>query len=231
MSLPFPFNYMIKAVSNHGHVSLILYGRRGVGKSRTALFLAYSIMYYNNHKKLPKEKHEFEDWDLWSRIIRYRFIYHPEQLIKRLENRKERLSVLVIDDANIMFNSFLYRDNPKLYLSLIGVFATIRTEVANLIVTCVDPEELIKPIRQMQSWFGAVYSVKKQIHVRVQELIQSPVKPYLKTIGYFSWDSKLLPYRVYHDYLIFRKALSKKAIETAKDILLKSSKEENSKAE
>jgi len=204
---------MINAIKKQRHVSLILYGPRGAGKSRTALIIAYSILYYQKYKKLPQTKEEFEDFDLWSRVVHRQVIYNPEQLIRKIKNRKTRIPVLIIDDANIMFNSRIYRENAKLYFALIGLFATIRTEVANLIITAVDPEELIKPLRQMQAWFGKVYTKNNVVNVLVQELIQTPLKPYLRTVGRFSWKNDILPDRAYRDYLLFRKALSKKAIE------------------
>jgi len=223
---PFPLNYLINNTLNDKHTTLILYGRRGAGKSRTALFLAYNILYYRRHVKLPENKEDFNDLDMWDKIIRKYIVFTPKQLVNRLKNTRRVKSVLVIDDANIMFNSELYRENSKLYFKLIGLFATIRTKVSNLIITCVDPDELIKPIRQMQSWFGYVSSDRFQTYVKVYELHTTPVRKYYKNVGEFIWKNDYLPNKAYKEYEKIRWFVGEMALRKVEETL----KQEKSKA-
>jgi len=218
---PFPLNYMINNILHQKHTTLILYGRRGSGKSRTALFLAYNILYYQKHRKLPEKKEEFMNLDLWNKIISRYVVFTPQKLVRRLKNSKRIKSVLIIDDANIMFNSSLYREDSKLYFNLIGLFATIRTKVANLIITCVDPDELIKPIRQMQSWFGYVWSDRFETSVRIYELQSTPIKKYLRSIGVFTWKNEYLPDRAYKEYAKIRWFIGEIALRKVEEALKK----------
>jgi len=206
------------------HTTLILYGRRGAGKSRTALFLAYNILYYMRYSKLPDTKEEYSDFDLWNKIISRYLVFTPKQLIKRLEGRTKVKSVLIIDDANIMFNSGLYREDSETYFNLIGLFATIRTKVYNLIVTCVDPEELVKPLKQMQSWFGYVSSDKDNVYVRIYELSSAPYKKYLKTLGMFWWKQDAIPDKAYKEYEKLRWFIGEMALQKVKKSLEKKEK-------
>jgi hypothetical protein len=97
--------------------------------------------------ELPRNQEDYTDMKIWKKIITKYILFTPHELVKFLEKKKKRAAVLIIDDANIMFNSGLFFENQKLYFSLIGVFATIRTKVSNLIVTAVDPLELVKPFK------------------------------------------------------------------------------------
>jgi len=224
---PFPINKMISAYTHEKHTNLIIYGRSGIGKSKTALILAYSLLYYRKHRTIPKRPEDFKDYDLISKIVRKYFIFTPEQLINKLKKKKRRYAVLVIDDANIAFHSELYRTNPKLYFRLVGVFATIRTKVANLITTCIDPQELIKPLRQMSAWYGKAY-MKNNVHIlKIQELVTTPIRSYLKTLGYFMWDDDLLDRRAYHIYNLFRLKLGEYAVEKAAEALYEEKNKDN----
>jgi hypothetical protein len=215
---PFPFNHMIPCIKGDKHLSFILYGPRGAGKSRTALYLSYNLAYYQENKRLPETYEDHAHLDIWEKIIKKRVIFTPKQLIDKLKKDK-RYSFLIIDDANIMFHTGIFRNDPHLYYALIGLLATIRTKIGNLIVTAVDPTLLIKPLRQMYTFNGYVTSNSKYTKVKVYSLTPTPVQVVIKKKGIFQWANELLPREAYEIYRDLRERIGKFAINVADRVI------------
>jgi len=191
---------ILRAWRAHEFYGLIVYGPQGIGKSSYMLQVMYQV---------------YGDWDLVFENVIFS-LDDLVDLIKMTKETDERLKLIGWDDAGIHGHKYVYfrkRDAVALISAWLDV---ARTKVAGLIVTTVDPRNLLKPVRESLGMrYGKVLRAdahhRRAVRVYDQHLMPTGARFLRKS--HVDFFNVYLPDDVYQRYLEMRKEFYREAEE------------------
>mgnify|MGYP000734071067 CR=1 FL=1 len=151
------------AINSDDYFELIIYGKRGRGKSIYAYKIA-KIVYNNDLKKV---------WAHW--------VYTLDQLIEILDKyagKDERIKLLVWDDAGVHGSKYKwFTEEQALVDTLAEVWQTIRDTVAATLITTPNPKLLLKAIRTMDTYTGKVVWADRRVKLAMLKIYSQNILP------------------------------------------------------
>jgi len=119
-----------KAYKEGGFFGLIVYGPQNIGKSSYML-------------KVMAELYNYD----WNKVFKH-VVFSLEDLIRVMKRSMyNRIKVIGWDDAGVHGHKYVYFEDPELVRLVEGWLHTIKTRLGGLIITTLDPESLMKPLR------------------------------------------------------------------------------------
>ena len=193
--------YMVDAIDSSETLPVIIYGRRGGGKSTFSLKLATQFqMQYMNKDCGEAYKHVLEEW----------LIHTPEEFSASIKQWKP---ILIWDDAGVWLSTyFWYLPEMRPYLIwFLNWYDTGRTDVGVLIFTTVSVKKLppkvrddVEVIRVRVRRIGKGQRAKvARAHIVVYDESDYSGKPYIVDEFYDDFEV-YLPDPVYKTYKIIR---------------------------
>jgi hypothetical protein len=191
---------ILRAWRAHEFYGLIVYGPQGIGKSSYMLQVMYQV---------------YRDWDKVFENLIFS-LDDLVDLIKRTREADERLKLVGWDDAGVHGHKYVYfrrRDAAALISAWLDV---ARTKVAGLIITTVDPRNLLKPVREnLGMRYGKVFKADayRRRVVRVYDQHLLPTGACFLRKSHVDYFNVYLPDGVYKRYLELRKEFYQEAEE------------------
>ncbi|MEM4455552.1 MAG: hypothetical protein QXT28_12615 [Thermofilaceae archaeon] len=181
-----------KAYEEDGFRGFIVTGPQGAGKTVLTLWTLYLI---------------YRDWDLVFEHVIFDWQNHFSKIERWIEVNAgrggdyERYAALAYDDAAVQFSKYLFYVDKALSWSISQYFQLVRRFAAGVIVTCVDEEELLRPLRLQPFSFIEVKRLGKWTSVaKFYQPVKKPLsKRRARVIGAFAF-TPLLPDEVYERY-------------------------------
>jgi hypothetical protein len=198
------------AYKKYEFFGLIIYGEQGIGKTTYMLKVMYDV---------------YGDWN----TVFEHLIFSLDDLIDLIEeSRGKRFKVIGWDDAGIHGHKYKYfrkRDAVELISAWLDV---ARTKTASLLITTVNPLNLLKPIRESLGMkYGKVVrydSANERLITVYNRTILPNGKTYVKKM-YADKFTAILPDHVYERYLKLRSEFYRQAEEQIMKVAKKSLEE------
>ena len=196
---------IIDAYINNAFFGLIIYGRQGIGKTTYMLKVMYDV---------------YGSWDLVFKHL----VFSLDDLVDVIKNDDKRFIVIGWDDAGIHGHKYRYfrsRESAELISAWLDA---IRTQVSALLITTVNPMNLLKPIRDSLGFmFGKVTLVNSygEREITVYNRTFLPTGASFVRKSYVEFFSAKLDDNVYKKYLEMRDAFYKEAKKRLIDALEK----------
>lgn len=138
---------IVYAFKTKGFMSAYGLGPQGIGKSRFALHMLYSV---------------YKDWDM----VKQTFFFEPnpesfKQKLQALNERHGRVPCIALDDMGTWF--IKYEWNSKTNVQLYKTFNLIRNRVSGVIATALDQGDVVKYFRgkfMYEIFFTPLYDTK-----------------------------------------------------------------------
>jgi len=111
---------------------VIVEGYQGVGKSVYSLLVASEIYETNN----------------WNLLKKY-YVYRPDEFLYSIKHKRSKSPLLVWDDAGNWLHSQDYQ--KKRVVETCKYFQVARPQWACILLTCVDAEDIVSRIRNMNN--------------------------------------------------------------------------------
>jgi len=159
----FTLKHIYNAINSDGYFEMIIYGKRGMGKSIYSYKISKRI--YNDDIK--------QVWAHWA--------YTIDDLIKILDKYAggpERIKLLVWDDAGVHGSKYKwFTEEQSLVETLSEVWQTIRDTVAAMIITTPNPKLLLKVIRSMDTYTAKVVWADRRVQLAMLKIYQQNILP------------------------------------------------------
>lgn len=180
------------AYEAEGFKGFVIVGPQGAGKTVLMLWSLFML---------------FEDWDVVFDHIVFDWRDHFSKLEKWIEVNAgrggdyERYAALAYDDAAVQFSKYLFFVDKALSWSISQYFQLVRRVAAGVLITCVDEEELLRPVRSQPFSFIEVKRLGKWTSVaKFYQPVKKPLgRRRMRVIGAFTF-TPLLPDEVYERY-------------------------------
>lgn len=192
------------AVWNWDFNSMMVVGSRGVGKSTYAMLLAY---------------HYFGDWDEVFDAL----YFDAENLFKDIEE-KNRMEIVIIDDAGVGFNTNWFFSDKKYYQLLDSLAQVLRSDVANLFLTTPTIGRLVKPFRTMNDFLikiGYTTVGKRRRRASVFRTLAGGDSKTMRDLRQRETFTCRLPQEAYKRYKKIRRAFRNMVLPKLKDMVKK----------
>jgi len=187
--------HILDAYARNDFVGLIIYGKQGIGKSTYMLKVLNEV---------------YGDWDLALEHV----VFSLDDLIDIIKSTNKKILCVGWDDAGIHGHKYMYF-RSKLSMELVSAWLdAIRTQVSSLLVTTVNPFNLIKPVRTSGFWYGkvAIYSRNMRYTAVYSISVLPDGRRYAKKL-YVDRFTLRLPDEVYAKYREKRERFYKEAKE------------------
>ena len=123
----------------YGFLSVITYGRQGVGKSIYNMKVAAEVFGYLKRKLT------------WRELIDKYVVFDVDDLISRVREARSRIPVLIWDDAGVHGSSYWWFLDRKRTMLLSALFQTARTKLNALLMNSPNPAFILKHFRVIDS--------------------------------------------------------------------------------
>ena len=189
-----------RAIDRYEICSVLVYGRKGIGKTKVAMILAHSI---------------YNDWDM----VLDHLIFTPQQFSGILRIGMGRIPCLIFDDAGTWLNKYKYRSHEM--ASFCKLYDLMRSLVGVIIFTTPHPHNILRYVREDVDLFIKVKEYKGSIReCDIYERFYTHPIPKVGEIrkGTMVMEKMLidlndLPDEVYEKYLVARERAVEKAVE------------------
>jgi hypothetical protein len=202
---------ILQAWRRHEFYGLIVYGPQGIGKSSYMLQVMYQV---------------YRDWDKVFQNLIFS-LDDLVDLIKRTREAKERLKLVGWDDAGVHGHKYEALRRRGVVALISAWLDVARTKIAGLIITTVDPRNLLKPVRESLGMrYGKVFKAdayrRRAVCVYDQHLMPTGICFITKShVDYFN---VYLRDDIYQRYLEMRKEFYREAEARLIDLAEKSMK-------
>ena len=189
-----------RVINKEGMCSVLVYGRKGIGKTTVAMLLSYEI--YNN----------------WDMVLNH-LIFEPEEFSRLLEDYEdERVPCIIFDDAGTWLNKYRYRSHE--IVAFCRLYDLMRSLVAVVIFTTPHPHNILRYIREDVDVFikvreheGTVRECDVYRRFYTHPIPRSgEIRKGTLVMDKMLIDLSDLPKRVYEKYLTKRRKAIRKAL-------------------
>jgi len=198
----FLYQRFMKTIRENEMCSVLVYGRKGIGKTTISMILSHSL---------------YNDWD---KVLDH-LIFTPQQFSKLLEkyDGEERIKCIIFDDAGTWLNKYKYRTSEM--VTFCKLYDLMRSLVAVVIFTSPNPNNILKYVREDTDIFIKVREYRGSIReCDVYERFYTHPIPKVGGIqkGTLVMEKILidlhdLPKEVYEKYLTKRRRAVRKAVQ------------------
>ncbi len=134
----------------HGFLSVITFGRQGVGKSVYNIKVAAEVLGYLNRRLT------------WKHLIDRYVLFSLDDMIDRLLESEARIPVLVWDDAGVHGSSYLYFIDKRKVMLMSALFQTARVKLNTLLMNTPNPSFILRHFRSVDSLLVLVTKKDKE---------------------------------------------------------------------
>jgi hypothetical protein len=194
---------ILEAYANYEFFSLVVYAPKGWGKSSFAIQLLSEV--YGEQKISPFGPVIIRrNWNAWKDYM----IFTPEQYEDKIDyalRKNMRYKCLVWDDAGAWASKHRWQEEwAKRFAE---EYDTLRTVTSGLVLTTVNPRNLLTTVRNYDTWTGRIVKITgnpKASHLRRVRVYSGWVSPDLvkqgRRVEYDDFFSVRLPDRVFREY-------------------------------
>lgn len=197
-----------------GFVGVIIYGKRGYGKSAFALKTLFDL--FHNGLGLEEQKAWEESLD--------RFLFDLPQIVNRLQTeleQKEPTPALVGDDAGVYFSGQTYSARYKWHSLLKSFLDTIRLGTSALLLTTPNVMDLASYVRRHDDYYCKILK-RSGDYRRTARIYSQDTLPSGKTRVFKEAETDFtcyLPKNVYQKYTKKRKKMLQDIIDDMEEKL------------
>jgi hypothetical protein len=180
---------ILEAYEMNEFFGLIIYGEQSIGKTTYMLKVMYEV---------------YRNWDLVFKHLVFSF----DDLVDIIKNNDQRFVVIGWDDAGIHGHKYRYFRSRESVELISAWLDAIRTQVSALLITTVNPLNLLKPIRDSLGMrYGKVIRHKDiRRYARVYSQTVLPDGKKILKLMFIDCFKARLPDHVYEKYLEKRNA-------------------------